>query len=459
MDTWDADLHIHSPHSIAVSKTLNLDTMRETALKKGLRIIGTGDITQPAWRKYMMDNLERKNGTLIYKGVNFFIQVELEDNDSIHHVVLLPTFESAEELVRGLRPKTKDLDGEWAGRPHVHLSPAEVVEMVARVGGLIGPAHAFTPFKSIFRQGRYKTLQECFQGAEKHVSFLELGLSADTHIADQLSCLANVTFLSNSDAHSQGPQSLGRECNRLEIDSPTFDELADVMGRKNQRRVSLNIGLDPRLGKYYLMFCLRCRRRVIVKIQSGTEKGAKSDTSPLQGGIKERPLFPGVKPSVNDFQYSVEEKFITYYVPDAPARRLLLETVGKKKVTCPACTGEKKGVLQLGVSERLELIADQPPDTHPPHRPPYLDIIPLVEIIRAIKGVKSTSAASVTRVYDQLIAKLGPEYRILADVPIAIIKQEDETIGTVIDAFRQHQITFIPGGGGTFGKISLPEFE
>ncbi len=459
MDSWDADLHIHSPHSIAVSKTLNLDTITETALKKGLRIIGTGDITQPAWRKYMGVNLERKNGTFAYKGVYFFIQVELEDSDSIHHVVLLPSLESAEELVAGLRPKTKDIDGEWAGRPHVHLTPAEVVELVAKVGGLIGPAHAFTPFKSIFRQGRYKTLHECFEGAEKQVSFLELGLSADTHIADQLSCLANVTFLSNSDAHSQGPQSLGRECNRLEIDSPTFDELADVMGRKNQRRVSLNIGLDPRLGKYYLMFCKTCRRRVLVDVQSGIQRESKFTPSTIQGGGKEKPLFPANKYSVSDIKYSINDKFITYIVPDPPARRNLLETVGRKKVACPACTGEKKGVIQLGVSERLELIADQPPDSYPPHRPPYLDIIPLVEIIRAINGVKSTSAASVTRIYNQLISKLGPEYRILADVPVETIKREDETIGTVIDAFRQHQITFISGGGGTFGTISLPEFE
>src|SRR4030042_3535719 len=243
MDSWDADLHIPSPHSIAVSKTLNLDTMVETARKKGLRIIGTGDITQPDWRKYMATHLERTGeGAFMYKGVHFFIQVELEDSESIHHVILLPSFTAAEELATGLRSKTKELDGEWAGRPHVHLTPAEVVEMVTKLGGLIGPAHAFTPFKAIFRQGRYKTLRECFQGAEKHVSFLELGLSADTHIADQLSCLANVTFLSNSDAHSQGAQSLGRECNRLEIDAASFNELADAIGRKNGRRISLNIG-------------------------------------------------------------------------------------------------------------------------------------------------------------------------------------------------------------------------
>ena len=45
MPLFDADLHIHSPYSIAVSQSLNLDTMAETAEKKGLTLLATGDIT------------------------------------------------------------------------------------------------------------------------------------------------------------------------------------------------------------------------------------------------------------------------------------------------------------------------------------------------------------------------------------------------------------------------------
>jgi len=53
MDIFNADLHIHSPHSIAVAKSLSLDTMIETSRKKNLNILGTGDILQPEWLKYM----------------------------------------------------------------------------------------------------------------------------------------------------------------------------------------------------------------------------------------------------------------------------------------------------------------------------------------------------------------------------------------------------------------------
>ena len=60
MDIFNADLHIHSPHSIAVSKSLNLDTMLETCKKKGLNLLGTGDILQPDWLKYMESNLKKE---------------------------------------------------------------------------------------------------------------------------------------------------------------------------------------------------------------------------------------------------------------------------------------------------------------------------------------------------------------------------------------------------------------
>ena len=219
MDTFNADLHIHSPHSIAVSKKLNLDTMIETCKKKGLNILGTGDILQPEWLKYMEANLEKdKNGAFSYKGVNFVLQTEIEDVESVHEVVFFPNFDSVREVQKKLQPHSKNILGEWGGRPRVNLSPAEIVDVVTDSGGVIGPAHAFTPFKAIFRQNKFKTLEECYQDAVKKISFLELGLSANTDLADKMDCLKNITFLSNSDAHSEGPRALGREYNKFEIE-------------------------------------------------------------------------------------------------------------------------------------------------------------------------------------------------------------------------------------------------
>ena len=103
MDIFNADLHIHSPHSIAVSKSLNLDTMLGTCKKKGLNLLGTGDILQPEWLKYMENNLKNeRDGSFSYKDVFFILQTEIEDIESIHHVVLFPSFNSVKEIQKKL---------------------------------------------------------------------------------------------------------------------------------------------------------------------------------------------------------------------------------------------------------------------------------------------------------------------------------------------------------------------
>ena len=266
MDIFNADLHLHSPKSIAVSKNLNLDTVLDTCKKKGLHILGTGDILQPDWLKYMESNLERnKDGAFYYKDIFFILQTEIEDVESIHQVVLFPDFNVVREVQNKLKPYSKNILDEWGGRPRVNLSPTELVDLLTDMGCIVGPAHAFTPFKAIFRQNKFKTLKDCYQDATNKVDFIELGLSANTNLADRLECLKDVSFLSNSDAHSEGPRSLGREFNKFDMDNPSFEEIRLAIRGKDNRKIILNVGLHPKLGKYYNMFCNKCRRRILFK--------------------------------------------------------------------------------------------------------------------------------------------------------------------------------------------------
>jgi PHP family Zn ribbon phosphoesterase len=325
------------------------------------------------------------------------------------------------------------LYNEWGGRPRINLSPAELVDIISDLGGIIGPAHAFTPFKAIFRQNQYATLKECYQDSVKKVLFIELGLSANTDLADRLECLQDVTFLSNSDAHSQSPRSLGREFNKFDIDNPSFEEIESALRRKDSRKIILNVGLHPKLGKYYNMFCNKCRRRIIFK------KSNKSLTSIFN-------------------QYQITPNFIKYYSNDAEnTRKDFIGTVAKGKVICPACKEEfnKNFKIKLGVSERIETIASYKNTKHPDHRPPYINAIPLIDIIRSIKNVKNSTSKTVVNAYDKIISQLGNEYEILLDLPIERINNYDENIGSIVKAMRNNEISYTPGGGGTYGEIKL----
>ena len=52
-----ADLHIHSRYSRATSRDLTPENLDFQARRKGIRLLGTGDFTHPAWRQELKEKL------------------------------------------------------------------------------------------------------------------------------------------------------------------------------------------------------------------------------------------------------------------------------------------------------------------------------------------------------------------------------------------------------------------
>ena len=57
-----ADLHIHSRYSRATSRDLTPEQLDYSARQKGIRLLGTGDFTHPAWREELKEKLEPTGG-------------------------------------------------------------------------------------------------------------------------------------------------------------------------------------------------------------------------------------------------------------------------------------------------------------------------------------------------------------------------------------------------------------
>ena len=72
MQRFDTDLHIHSLHSISVSKSMTIPMLAKGAKEKGLHLIGTGDVTQPDWlehlKKHLIDDDGVEHKCRIYEG-------------------------------------------------------------------------------------------------------------------------------------------------------------------------------------------------------------------------------------------------------------------------------------------------------------------------------------------------------------------------------------------------------
>ncbi|MHA2025336.1 MAG: endonuclease Q family protein [Candidatus Thorarchaeota archaeon] len=421
MQRFDTDLHIHSLHSISVSKSMTIPMLAKGAKEKGLHLIGTGDVTQPDWLEHLKKHLADDDGELIHDGVSFIPTVEIEDSESIHHMAILPDFEAVDALRNSLTPHSPNMNDEWGGRPRVNLNGERLAGHVRDAGGILGPAHAFTPFRAIFRENKHTSLKLCYGEETPHIHFIELGLSADSETADCIPELRKVTYITASDAHSPAPNKLGREFVRFEMESPTYDELFLAITRQSNRKPVLNLGFNPRLGKYYLSFCDHCRRTLIV--QDGDDS-----------------------PGFDDLNI-----YISCLSHDEKKR--LLDDIHRRKVMCPA-DGKK---LRLGVRDRAAALGEGKSKS-PSHRPPYLHIAPLLDILASSLAIKSSSSKTVRKLYDQMRDSFGPETVILTEAPISRIREMNERAAMMISRYRDKTIDYIDGGGGRYGQL-IPPWE
>ncbi|NHI84357.1 MAG: phosphotransferase [Candidatus Thorarchaeota archaeon] len=419
MRSFNADLHIHSLHSIGVSKNMTIPNLVKGARKKGIHLLGTGDVTQPDWLNHLERTLTNKNGAFVCEQVAFVPTVEIEDTEAVHHLVLLPDFETVRSLRDDLSDYSSNINQTWGGRPRVNLHGETLAGLVRDNEGMIGPAHAFTPFKAIFREGKYDNLVDCYGNEAKHIHFIELGLSADSAIADHIPELRELTYITSSDAHSPSPDKIGREYVTFTMESATYDEIRMAILREKGRKPILNVGFDPRLGKYYLSFCSSCRRTLIVK---------QGDAAPEFDDLN---IYISVK--------SPEEK------------ERLLRDIHRRRVLCPV-DGKK---LRLGVRDRAMQIGEAK-SISPSHRPRYLHIPPLLDLMSNALGIKSKTSRGLQFIYNQLRSTFGPETEILTKTPISEVKAINGTIGKMLEVYRDGTIKYIPGGGGRYGSFSLP---
>ena len=243
----NADFHIHGCFSMATSKDMLIENIAPKAKLKGLNLIGTGDAFHPQWLNMIKEKtVPSAEGIYSSDDMDFVLTTEVEGKNRIHHLIIIPDIDIAFELSDKLPSKNKNSDG----RAKTKLSGSELFDLVHDYDCLIGPAHAFTPWT-----GMYKSFDSIYDCYDNKPDFVELGLSADTLMADCIEELKDFVFLSNSDAHSPWPHRLGREFNQIKLDDITFSSIKKAI---KKRDIKANYGLVPNLGKYHMTACTKC---------------------------------------------------------------------------------------------------------------------------------------------------------------------------------------------------------
>ena len=171
---------------MAVSDKMTPRTIAEQSKLKGLDFVATADCLHPRWVEMLKNELtETDRGVLAHKesDIKFVLSTEVEDNRRVHHLIFLPDYNAVDKLYNEFAKYSKDIDAD--GRAHIRLDGEKIAEKVIDLGGLIGPSHAFVPWTSIFKE--YDSIKECYKNFSDDICFLELGLSADSEMADNIS--------------------------------------------------------------------------------------------------------------------------------------------------------------------------------------------------------------------------------------------------------------------------------
>jgi len=408
-----ADLHVHSRYSRACSRDCDLEHLAWWAARKGIALVGTGDLCHPAWAEEirtklvpaepglfrLRPDLERDVlATLpasVRVPVRFQLSVEIstiykrgEKTRKVHHLLYAPDLGVAGELTRRLA-RIGNLGSD--GRPILGLDSRDLLETLldSGEGGYLVPAHVWTPwFAALGSKSGFDSVADCYADLAEHIFAIETGLSSDPAMNHRVSSLDRYRLVSNSDAHS--PPALGREATVLSCEL----SYAGVRGA-----LETGTGLDgtieffPEEGKYHLDGHRTCE----VRLEPGETRAADG--------------------------------------------------------RCPVCAKP----VTVGVLHRVEALADRPAGYLPAGAPGWRCLVQLPQVVGELLGVGAKSK-SVEAAVGRLVDRFGPELSILRDVPL----DEAAALGPpgideALRRLRSGQVVLAGGYDGEYGVVRLFE--
>ncbi|WP_339272126.1 endonuclease Q family protein [Paenibacillus sp. FSL K6-1330] len=268
LQSYYCDMHIHigrtsSGQAVKISASNNLtfeNIAVEASERKGIQMIGIIDCHSPSVQHDILQCLdsgvmqEIDGGGIAYQDTVILLGSEIEIRESgrgaAHVLAYFPDLNTIQEFTAWMAKYMKNVQ---LSSQRIYVSPRELQQEILDRGGLLIPAHVFTPHKGLYGNMADRMSEVLDLNG---IAGIELGLSADSSMAGRISELDAYSFLTNSDAHSLGK--IGREYNRIDMAKPSFSEFRQALGTSNGRRISANYGLNPRLGKYHRSYCSGC---------------------------------------------------------------------------------------------------------------------------------------------------------------------------------------------------------
>ena len=269
-----ADLH-GKPVKITAARSLNFANIaKECYERKGIQVVGIIDCASP----YVIEDIENflktgeayeiEEGGIIYKDeICILLGSEVETSEegrngkagAAHNICFFPHLQDIKAFSNEMSRHIKNIT---LSTQRSDISGYELIDIVEKYHGIVIPAHIFTPHKSYYGNCTDR-LAYIFKEKLDKIFAVELGLSSDTELADEITELETKTFLTNSDAHSL--PKIAREYNKMLVEEISFQEIVKALKGEDGRKILANYGLDPKLGKYHRTYCDDCNQTIETK--------------------------------------------------------------------------------------------------------------------------------------------------------------------------------------------------
>ena len=405
-----ADLHIHSRYSRATSRDCTPEVLDLWAGRKGIDILGTGDFTHPAWRAELSEKLVPAEEGL------YCLKNELRMKDPVS-----PHAGAQRFVISGEISSIYKKNGRVRKVHNVILLPGlSEAEALSQRLEAIGNIHS---------DGRPI-----------------LGLDSRDLLEITLEVCPRAIFIP---AHIWTPHfSMFGAFSGFDTIEECFEDLTPYV-----HAFETGLSSDPPMN-WRLSALDRLQMISNSDAHSPQKLGREANLldipmsyEGLYGAIQEgRGLAGTIEcfPEEGKYHYDGHRKCHLCLSPrEADAYQ------GK----CPLC-GKK---LTLGVSHRVEQLADRPEGFVRADAAYYESLAPLTEVIAASTG-RSAASAKVQKQYEEMLRQFGNEFTVLRETPIEEIRKEcGYFISEGISRLRQGKVKRSPGYDGEYGIISLFE--
>ncbi len=405
-----ADLHIHSKYSRATSKDMSPESIWKWAQIKGISVIGTGDFTHPKWFKELNEKLESTGNGL------FRLKKDLRTNDIPESCKADVSFMLTAEIscIYSKNGKTRKIHSilfvpDFASAAKINIALAKIGNLNADGRPILG-LDAKELLKIVLNEAPDGMLVPAHAWTPHFSIFgAESGFDSFEECFEDLTphIYAIETGLSSDPLMNWRLSAL----DKITLLSNSDAHSPAKIGRE------ANI-FDTDISYNAMMEAIKTRKGFLGTIEFFPEEGKYHYDGHRTCGISLTPK----------------------------------ETL-KHNYLCPVC-GKR---VTVGVMHRVEKLADRENGFKPKGSPSFHSIIPLPEIISEVLKVGANSKA-VDKEYQNLLQKLGNEFRILMDVPLGDIeKAGSPLIREAIARMRKGDVHIAPGFDGEYGKIKIFE--